>query len=338
MKRNKNVIHGYFLFHLAGTAILSCGMLWGCQKTDDAGDSLETGSMSLKFVVKNVQIPRGLTEYSTDLDGDGKADNRFIDINTQLTKMGQDMAQQFYDMFSTGTPAFLVEASSAGSGKVQMQMHFGDDTSDTADRFSGSAGFTLAPEDTNTPAMIGSYQKGKVQAGPGNTSFPLPKCLFMLSQNVIINVVDNYITAKITEGEIQGQINACIPWSEVQSKILPSIVEFFNNPDASAKDSACRIRGPGGGGPHGDGGPPRHGDGGWGDGGRSGDWEKKRGDGRAHMLEELDTDKDGKISADEVLNHRMLKDQLVADIDTDKDGKKDCLSFGVGFTAVTASW
>jgi hypothetical protein len=292
---------------------------------EDGGSGGSGGSASFKFVMQSIIIPRDAEQYSMDLNNDGKKDNAFIGLNGRIRGgMHQDLEEQFYDMFKNGEPVFLVEAAPS-SDKIKIQIHFGEDQDKgNADRFSGSAKFKIKADSPQDLTVTGSFVDGQIKTEAADFQFPLPQGFFGIAKSTLIKVKSAVIVAALAAGKVNGQITGYIPWSDIKEKILPSLAEAFTKgprrPDGPPPgDAPPQMRGA-------DGGPSAA---------QQEEFQKRMEERHQKFLTQLDANKDGKLTADEIENSPMLEKTLKADVEL--KGEKG-LSFGFGYSAVMAQW
>jgi hypothetical protein len=271
---------------------------------------------SFKFVLQSIVIPPDIGQYSSDINKDGQKDNAFIEINKRLRHM--DLEELFHDLFKNGDPAFLIEGTPQES-QIKIQMHFGQNDSGTTDRFTGNAKFKILADSAKDLTLMGGFNNGQIKAGPADFQFPVPKGFFGLKESVMLKVNNMEIVAALANGQVNGSLTGSIPWSEVKQKLLPSLAERFTNGFSH----------PGGGPDHGG---KTH------TAAEQAEHEKRMAERQKKMKETFDLNKDGKVTVDEIENSPALEKSIKADLDLDGDGTKDAVSFGFGYSAVSAQW
>ncbi len=344
---------------LATTLCMSvCGWL-GCSGA--AGTSMgvigtctPSGNHAAQFVMSQAKIPMDNMQYSLDLDGDGKKDNKLGLILSALksTSKGVDPEASINSAIRKGTFAFLLELVSADAtfqSDSCMATHAETGT------FAGSgmpmldgSDLYMANRDVAVAAMTGALAQGAfASADPLASTTPIELKLFLPIASGAPPLEFDIVSAQLqltvaADGKTlhRGELHGAVRKSDVDSKVAPGLAAIFNavlNDSmgmASTKKSVADLFDSGSGTP----------DPACGDTCTKKDLCCKNPDGSCSQPS------DGKIDICEVSTQSAIVNILDPDVKLfDAQGhykpvagapaaEKDCLSLGLGFDAVAASF
>lgn len=262
-------------------------------------DTGTTQASAMQLVVNTLTLPTSATTYAVDLDNNGTKDNQLGAIlgalggyipkaNSPQTMIDAQIKQGalilLFDILATS----IVNAAT-----MTLKMYLGADLdSNAADNFTGSEEFGISASSPTNLSMPGKITSGQMVAGPGTMTIPIP--LGTTPTNVSLKLAQATGTLS-SAGLAAGQINGAIPWTEVQSSLLPALATMLDDQYKNATDPTLKNL----------------------------------------LKTLFDLNGDGTITATELKGNLILGIFLKADVDTDGDKKMDAMSAGLGFTGVT---
>ncbi len=269
--------------------------------TGDQGVTKDTGTSqasAISLVVNKLTLPTKQGQYAVDLDGNGTKDNQLGNI---LALLGgyipkNNSPQVMIDaQIKQGTLILLFDVlakSIVNAATMTLKMYLGADLdSNPADNFNGSEEFGISASSPTNLSMPGKIVSGKLSAGPGTMTIPIP--LGTTPTNVNLKKAQVVGTLSST-GLASGQINGAIPWTDVDTKLMPAIATMLDTEYKTTTDTTLKNL----------------------------------------FKTLLDLNKDGTITAKELKSNIIIGALIAADVDTDGDKKKDAMSAGLAFTGV----
>jgi hypothetical protein len=315
----------------------------GCGKGGSEICTVATGSVERQFVANRIVLPRNSGDFAFDLNGDGRLDNAFGRLVSVLATFAD--------------PQISIDASITRGGLVVLFDESSSDATFTTDRCA-KASITMGAPTTTAPDFSGggSFSKasgapepdlfGPIEAGRFDSNDP-SKATHPTEVQLKLPLISGIGSAGLTSlplhltaahlqftnsagGLMDGQIHGAVRADEIQNAVIPNVATFFqividNTSNGAilltqfdtggAADATCA--GTGGGCKNPDGTCANQGD--------------------------------GKIDACEVSTNFLIASLLEPDVQlfaADKTTYRpdpgneapDSLSFGIGFTAVNASF
>jgi hypothetical protein len=199
--------------------------------SDAGGCGTPGGPNQQELVVKSAQIPLERSQFSLDLNGDGRTDNQYGNIMGALTQQGLDSQPTLTASIVNGTNVFLVQARShdplfQNDDCANMVLLPGVATT-TPPRFDGT---DLFQWDTSVPpaSLAGHFINARftsVDAFP--TAMPIQTMVRLpfMSSLVQVPLVGVHVTLQHNPPgqNIVGQLNGAIRDRDVQSIMIPGI-------------------------------------------------------------------------------------------------------------------
>ncbi len=254
---------------------------------------------ALQLVVNTLTLPKSGTQFAVDLDGNGKKDNQLGNILGALAAFipAKNSPQSQIDaQIKQGSLLLLFDLlakSIVNATTLTLKMYLGADLdSNAADNFSGTEEFGISSSSPTNLSMPGKITNGVMNAGPGTMTVPIP--LGTTPTNVSLKKAQATGTLKST-GLTAGQINGAIPFTDVNSKLIPAMATMLNDQYTTTTDTTLKNL----------------------------------------LKTLFDPNGDGKITAKEITGNLLIGIFLKADVDTDGDKKMDAMSVGMGFTGVS---
>ncbi|MDB4969671.1 MAG: hypothetical protein JWN44_5360 [Myxococcales bacterium] len=306
-----------------------------------------SGTNHTKLVITSVTLPIQRTDYSLDLNGDGRTDNQYAALVGALTGQGLNSqmtinaavragtALQLIDLVSSDT-AFMSDACAGASLQAAVSQSSPD--------FSGHGVFTV--DGQKAPAAYsGSLVTGTFSSTPvatSTSSVELPFQLAIGTTMAVAPLVATHIQYTLApNGLMTGQLNGAMRSVDVQTFLIPAIAAGYqaqanDNPSSANTMQLRAIFDTGGGG---------DGSGCQTTGGQPACRNPSYGP-RANQCADA---RDAIFDLCELSNSNLLKNLLAADVQLfAADGvtfapdrgnaMKDSVSVGVGFTAFGASF
>lgn len=315
------------LFVLAMTVSLGAAACGGGGDDDD-DDVVDPAGTHYQYVLDELLMPTTATEanaYGLNLDGDeqGRPDNALGQIFATLAAQGNVDVQAGMDArIASGEILDLadVQAESLTTAtNVRMRLFLGEDGDvppNPADNFSGSELFAIRADSPTDSQVDGLVVTGHIRLGPGNLTVEL---VGFAGEPLVVPLIGARVEGDITaDGIVNGKLGGGIPEQELDSLILPSVVDGLQ----STVDAECA------------GAPPNC---------------CPSGSNGETLLDLFDENQDCEITLAELLDNSLISSLLAPDVDLldstngnvfspRTDGIKDSLSLGVGFTAVGAQF
>jgi hypothetical protein len=277
---------------------------------------IDPAAAHYQYVVDSIDMPDSATDsqrLGLDLDGDpqGRPDNAIGQVLSHAFNLaGEDLDEQVRLRIEAGEIIHLfdVQATSlAEAHLVGLTAFLGADSDgDPSDNFTGDEVFEV---ESAGDLMGGAIADGVLHAQRGTARLAIT--LPALEEAFVLDLVSAQVEAEITETGMSGRLGGGVSEEDVDRVLLPMgqlglerLIERDCDAGGCATDSAGEI-----------------------------------------ALELFDEDLDGRISLDELRENSLIGSLLALDVDLfDQhgnpvprcDGEKDCLSLGVGFTAVRA--
>jgi hypothetical protein len=287
---------------LLATGAPGCGDQGGPAGLDPGDPAVDATEVALQSVVKQFRVPRKLSDYALDLDGDGSVDNKLGQVANAIAQAapGMDWATSLEQHFASGIASGSYLALVRVYGKstalttqpvAGVQVDLGKDRDgDPSDNFSGAEELGLWPSSPGTK-IGGSIAAGALRAGPGELVVPL----IGGSELLLVNLKLARVSGKVSpSGIVEGRLAGAIGRQEMESKLMPAFAAYFTE-----------------------------------------SYQKTITDPKSKSMVRLlfDFDKNGVISASE-LEASIVGVALHPDVDTDDDGELDGVSVGFGFSSV----
>ena len=328
-------------------AIGFAGSMTGCGGSDTPPD-VTTVSMAnpAKYVANALLVPMTRSDYSIDLNGDGKLDNQLGNIIGALSAQNLNTQDGVDKSIASGGVVLLLTQTSADPSYMAddasgVTVNVGNTiTAPAMPDFSGQGTFTVngGVGAANFAGRIsnGTYSSNSpvTTTHPVNATLQLP--LVAGADPVTLSIIGAHITFRVAAGKIMnGQLHGAIKNSDVQGKIVPGVAKLLDgrvvaDPTTSTNKQILMI----------------FDNGGEADttGACNGVCANPAGDPTGACAKKGD----GRVSICEVATNSIIKNVLNPDVQMfDAAGNyhpnaandmKDSLSLGVGFTAVKASF
>jgi len=258
---------------------------------------------ALQAVINKITLPNSANEYAYDYDGSGKK-NGLGGINGLLKTLGLgsfDFQTNIDLMVNQGDFLMLLDVqakSIVNDAAMKVQAFQGEDLdspANAADNFSGSEQLGVKIGTPQNLILNGTIASNKIVVGPGTLVFPIP----MGTTPVTVSLVKARIEATLSSTPLSamkdGRLYGAIPWTDVDTKLLPMMATSANTVYNDAGTSAAI---------------------------------------KTALKVAFDPNNDGTITTDEIRNSLLLAIFLKADVDTDGDKTNDALSVGIAFTGV----
>ncbi|MCA9667959.1 MAG: hypothetical protein KC503_20315 [Myxococcales bacterium] len=247
----------------------------------------------IQAVVDHVTLPENALDFAVDF-GDGMARNRLGGLFAAVRAAFPNMKVTDMEVALVERPLLLelLGSSTLNDDKARLIGYVGDRVAKAAENLSTDK-YTISADDPGLAAIRANIRQGRVDAGPGRMTVPLPDDktangsvprLLGLARTQISFDVD-LVGGTIQNGVLAGAISV----AAVRKNLMPLLHEQL-----------LKLAAEGG--------------------------ELQRVLGRL-----FDLDADGTITFDEMLASNPVKLALSADVDTDGDGTADAISFGLGF-------
>jgi hypothetical protein len=260
---------------------------------------------ALQAVMNSMTLPASGTDYACDFDGTGTKNQlgAIMGLVTGLNLQGFDFQSTIDSLIRGGSFLMLLDVQAKAitdDPSMQVAAFLGEDRDippDPNDNFSGNE--ELAVRSDSPPDLIlpGKIAASNMAVGPGTFVIPVP--IAIGSGPGTVSIVKAHLEAKLSADPrtamTGGRLCGAIPWTEVDATIIPGLAYGL---DTLAKSP----------------GTPQS--------------------TRDQLLNLLDTDKDGTISAQEIRDNGLLKMVIKPDVDTNNDKTPDAMSIGMAFTAV----
>ena len=237
--------------------------------------------------------------FAVDLDNNGKKDNQLGAImgalaafipaaNSPQTQIDAQIKQATFILLFDVLAKSIVNATA-----MTLKMYLGADLdSNATDNFSGTEEFGISSSSPTGLSMPGKITSGVMQAGPGTMTIPIP--LGTIPTNVALKKAQATGTLTST-GLAGGQINGAIPWTDVNTKLIPAMASMLDSEYKSTTDTTVKNL----------------------------------------LKTLFDPNGDGTITAKEITGNLLIGILIKADVDTTGDKKMDAMSVGMGFTSVS---
>jgi len=288
------------------------------------GPTRDTGVES-KSVLNTLTAPQDRTQFSFDLNGDGRMDNQYGNIMGALTANNEDGQPTLTAAVQGGNDLLLIDATASaftGDACAAAKVLFAG--AQASPDFGGSGHFTVA----SSPAPVsfpGAFGSSGFSTEPAAEPISLPVLLPFATVLVPVTLIDAHLTFSVAgDGTpTHGQINGALRASDVTGTFLPEVARQLNdqviaNPTSAQSVPLLQIF----------------------DIGCSG--ASLNFDGTAAAKD------DGKIASCEVSDNSIIKNVVTPDVQLFDSGgnfapnpsntTKDSLSVGLGFTAVRATF
>jgi hypothetical protein len=323
-----------------------------CGGSDVPPDVTMVSSLNPKqYVVDSLSVPMTRTDYSIDLNGDGKVDNQLGNIIGALSAQSLNTQDGVDKALAAGSVIVLMTQTSADPTYVQdnasgVQVAIGNAIKAPAmPDFSGMGMFTVDQALGGSVQFAGRINNSNFSSNsPVTTTHPVSVTLQLPlvagSDPVQLKVIGGHIQFRYAgAGKLMsGQIHGAIRTEDVQNNIIPNVTQLLNqrvmmDPTTSTNKQILQI--------FDNGGEPDPSC-------AAGTCKNPTGcgtgcDGMCAMA------KDGKIDVCEVSTNSIIKNVLNPDVQMfSADGTtyqpnaanthKDSLSLGIAFTAVGATY
>jgi len=290
----------------------------------DAQPPVDPAGANHLYVVNAIDVPTTVAEANAlglDIDGDASAtvDNKLGDILAALATSGGNDPQDFInDRVADGTILQLINikaTSLSDATRIGFSLYVGADADvpeNPSDNFSGFEDFNIAVNSPTDSLLAGTITAGQLSAWDG--SIPLLISIADGVDPVRLDLVGARVEANPNgAGIAASKLGGGIREEQVTSDIYPTLEQTFDL--TVAADCTGTVCAPGSNG--------------------------------QTLLNLFDTDNDGDITLNELLNSAFLNNLFASDLDLydaegfynpNSDGVMDSLSFGIGFTAVGAQF
>lgn len=273
--------------------------------------------ITLQYVTNAITLPAARTEYTADLDGDGRAENRFGELVAVLASQGIDLRAEQRAAVARGEGLALVSLATVDARLVSddgARASIWAAALAEAPDFSGAGRFAIDPAfaGADLPGVIASYAfHSDDPIGLGNP--PTVWLRIALSREVSAamplrgaRVRFTAATDRLTGGVINGALRS----DDIDAILIPAMARVL---DAMAQAPSC-----------------------------------PRGSQCATVRAIFDTNVDGRVSVGEVRGSALMQALLKPDVDLFDDAGRwrpspanaapESVSTGVGFTALGASF
>jgi hypothetical protein len=207
----------------------ACG---GGSSSDDCTPS--GGSNTGKYVTNSVTVPIQKSDYSIDLNGDGRPDNQLGNIIGALSGQGLNVQDGVTQAINNGTLIILATEKS-GDPAFQMDscagvnLQLGSLPAGTMmPDYTGSGSFTASGNNSDT--FAGPISGGKFSSSsPVTTKMPVSVSLALPliagATPVQMNIIGAHLSfTRDASGKLNGgQLQGAIKNSDVQGKIIPNV-------------------------------------------------------------------------------------------------------------------
>jgi hypothetical protein len=269
----------------------------------------------LQTVINTLTMPKSATEYGFDYTktqactSGATCKNQLGAISAVLAQVGLagfDFQATIDSKLADGSLIMLFDIKGktvTDSDPILVKAWMGKDktTGTTKEqRFNGSAEFTIDATGPTDLSLQGKIAASAMSAGPGNLAIVIPvsgatsPTVSVKSARMFATTADT-ATNTLTAGKIYG----LIPWTDVDTKIIPVIADSVNATyhDATTPESIKNI-----------------------------------------IKTLIPPDASGNITADQLRKAPTLGLLLAPDVDSTGGSKPDSMSVGLGFTAVKAKF
>jgi hypothetical protein len=212
-----------------------------CGGGTDSGDCTASGgSNKAQYVVNTVMVPMQKTDYSIDLNGDGRVDNQLGQIIGTLATQGLNVQDGVTQSVANGQLVLLIGESSTDStfqsdSCATSTLQIGKAVASMMPDFSGHGSFsadsTQPMASFNGPITAGKFNS----APPATTTHPvtaqveLPLVAGQPAINVTLQGAHIQFTRK-SDGTITGgQVHGGIKNQDVQGQIVPGVAALLTN-------------------------------------------------------------------------------------------------------------
>lgn len=261
-----------------------------------------------KNVASDIILPKNTTEHAYDVDGNGTGDNRLGSIMQALTALGfNPQTSTSVAVLSGQTLLLLTEQSSdpamlnATDGAVLLN---GGVPPAMPPKYDGSDTFTidgtLAPATFSGPITNGEFNSGAPAQMTTPISFTLRLALLAGQPPLAVPITAGHIRFKRTGTKLSGEMHGAIKKTDMDTVVLPAVAAMLTTQISQSATIAM-----------------------------------------------FDTNKDGTITAAELQTNFLIASLLAPDVQLFENGvyspkplgaMKDCLSFGMAFEAVGATF
>lgn len=312
-------------------AISAALLIVACDEPDTPPELLD-----YQYVVNQLTLPATFMEafeLGVDLDGDSNArpDNQLGQVIAAVRDQSdlpvQSNVDRALDQGQTIALIHLAASTLESSFRARADLYLGEDPStppcsDIAcgQHFDGETRFETSADGQPRHPIEGLIFQSRFRGDHGQMTLELP--LLAGQPPLTVDLIGVVMEADVSEdGLISGKIGAALPAYELETTLLPLVVDLIAQEtadDCSEPDAQPGCCTPGS-------------------------------DGEL-VFQLLDGDNDCLIDLDEILTHPLIGTLLIPDVDLldargvydpalhrqDLDGVPDSLSLGVGFTAVGA--
>jgi len=223
------------LIALVPMAFAACGGGGGGGASEDCTPG--AGGNTAKYVTATVTVPTSRTDYSIDLNGDGRQDNQLGNIIGALIGQNLDVQMGVNDAVNSGQLVILVTENSADATFTadtcaSSSLALGSlPAGTTKPDYSGMGSFTSNGSAGGT--FAGPIKSGQFSsASPVTTKTPVSVTiklpLIAGAKPITLDVQGAHIQyGKDSSGVIKGQIHGVIPNTKVQSTIVPNVASLL---------------------------------------------------------------------------------------------------------------
>ena len=184
-------------------------------------------------MVNKLILPKKIGDYAVDLDGNGTKDNQLGNIlagisgfipaaNSPQTMLDSQIKQGALLLLFDVLAKSIVNAAS-----MTLKMYLGADLdSDATDNFTGTEEFGISSSSPTNLSMPGKIVAGALTAGPGTMTIPIPLGTTPVNVSLKLAQAKGTLTSSTLTS---GQINGAIPWTEVETILLPAFASLLDD-------------------------------------------------------------------------------------------------------------
>jgi len=266
-------------------------------------DAVLPDPSAIQLVVNSLALPKKSSEYAADLDGNGKKENQWGNVLSALAGIlpsSLSFQDEVNAQLKKGFFLLLFDVLSKSLvNAASMSLKMHLGVDQDANPADNFTGNEVFGISKSSPPNLSA--KGKIVAGQMQTGPGTMTAPLVFPESAPV-----FVTLKLakvegtlsTKGLTAGQFNGAIPWTEMDKTVIPAFAASMNSVYTSTTDTSVKNL----------------------------------------LMTMFDSNADGKITAAEVKKSILSGIFLKPDVDTDGDKKKDAMSVGFGFTAVTCKF